>query len=233
MTQSMLIPDPVAYPLKWDKVQIGSAISPGLATVNEFKRRWVWDEKIVKGGQGANLTYTGKKLTRGTIDFLLFAGPISIRAVDTLLGTGQFSSSQAQAILAQQLSSPSGVTYYTDLSDWQTFSQLFQYDPTKSAATAIQIYHPSLAMIGLKAVICEDVGNPTRIAIGLYKVVVSLIEYAPPPPKSAVSTPSAAVAKAPGANAPPGTQQDPSELAVQKQIAAESAKAQAPLPGGP
>jgi hypothetical protein len=201
MTQSMLIPDPIAYPNKWDKVQIGSAFSPGLATVNEFKRKWVWDEKNVKGGQGANLTYTGKKLTRGTIDFLLLAGPVP--------------------------SAPG--TYYTDLSDWQTFSQLFQYDPTKAAATAIQIYHPSLAMIGLKAVICEDVGNPTRITIGLYKVVVSLIEYAPPPATSAVSTPSAAVAKAPGANAPPGTQQDSAEAALQKQIASELAKAQAPL----
>lgn len=200
-----MIPDPYQSPQKWDTVVVSGQPWVFLCRVHEFKRRFDWDEKKGKGAQGASLTYTGFHLARGHIDFYMLSG------IDPTTGQP-----------------------WLHLPQWANFSELFKYDPTKTKATAVTIYHPSLAIMKppLTAVICEDITNPTLVApdtIGWYKSTVSLIEYAPPPKASAVSTPTAAIAKAKPPNAPPGVVQDPADVALQKQIAQQLAIAQAPL----
>lgn len=191
-------PDPILHPLAWDKVRVSGVLSPGLANVGEFKPRGPWDEKKGKGAQGATLTYTGRFLRRGSIEFLLLTGPD---------GRGGF---------------------YTDLADWLQFSQLFNYDPTKKTADAVQIYHPALAMIRLKAVVADFVPSPTRVRPGdnLWRVEVPLIEYSPPPKAPAVSTPTSAKANPPASTNPPGAQPDPHDVAFQQQFSALLAEAQ-------
>lgn len=193
-------PDPIANPQAWDKVEISGVISPGLARVGKFKRKWAWDEKKGKGAPRASLTFTGAYLARGTIEFWLMTGP------DGHGGT------------------------YIDLQQWVTFSQMFQYDPTKKTANAVDIYHPSLAMIGLRSFICEELGNPTRVKDGdcLYTVEVSLIEWAPQQAVSVATTVTASKANPPQATNPPGKPADQFADALQQQIAAEIKIAQAP-----
>lgn len=206
----MSIPDPIQNPTDWDSVVIAGQVSPGLCNVGEFKRKWAWDEKSGKGAQGGVLSYTNKRLCRGQLEFLLLTGPRPTLATDP------------PSLLF-------GPPMYTMLDDFLSFAELFQYDPTKKIATAISIYHPSFATIKLKAVVCEDISNFVRVRTGLYKVVVSLIEYAPPVPVSAVSTPMVAASVSTNAlNKPPGSTPDPADLALQKQIAAQLAIAQGP-----
>ena len=101
--------------------------------------------------------------------------------------------------------------------DWANFRPLFKYDPTKTQTTAIDIYHPSLADIDVKSVVCKKVGAIEHQGKQLYSVDIDLIEYHPPPKKSAVATPSTSK---PNANTPGiGTQPDPVADAQQAEIA--------------
>ncbi|SRR5258708_2215308 len=100
---------------------------------------------------------------------------------------------------------------------WSTFRTLFKYDPTKKTTTAIDIYHPSLADIDIKSVVCKSLGGIKHDGKQLYSIDVELIEYHPPPKKSAVSTPDTSK---PNANTPGiGTQPDPIAAAQQAEIA--------------
>ena len=112
---------------------------------------------------------------------------------------------------------------------WDLFRQLFQYDPTKQNVTGVGIYHPSLADIGITSVVCESIGNIVHEGDGLYSVTVELLEYAPPPKASAVSTPTTSKTTttiAPGS--PPGAPPDPVADAQQKEIKTLLQQASAP-----
>jgi hypothetical protein len=73
---------------------------------------------------------------------------------------------------------------------WDQFLPLLKYDPTKKTTQAIDIYHPALADIFITSVVTEDIGQFEHSGEGLYTRTVSFIEFFPPPPASAVSTPS-------------------------------------------
>lgn len=101
---------------------------------------------------------------------------------------------------------------------WDTFRAALLYDPTKKAVQAIDIYHPSLADIGVNSVVTESIGNIVHDGQGLYTIAVDFIEYFPPPKGSAVSTPTGSRSNAglPGGS---GATPDPVAEAQQKQIA--------------
>lgn len=92
-------------------------------------------------------------------------------------------------------------------SDLQDFIPNLKYDPTKSTVQAVDIYYPSLDLIDIRSVVCESIGNITHKGQKLYGVEIELLEYFPPPPVSAVSTPSTSIPD----NDPnkPGTPPDP------------------------
>lgn len=73
---------------------------------------------------------------------------------------------------------------------WREFRDIWDYDPTKKPIKAVDIYHPTLADLGINRVVCKSIGavEPDSTP-GLWKVVLTLIEYNPPPKKPAVSTP--------------------------------------------
>ena len=111
--------------------------------------------------------------------------------------------------------------------DWATFRTLFKYDPTKKETTAVDIYHPSLADIDVKSVVCKKIGGIEHEGKQLYSITVDLIEYHPPPKKSAVSTPDTSKPNAnqSGTN---GTQPDPIADAQQAEIKKLLAEANKP-----
>jgi hypothetical protein len=101
---------------------------------------------------------------------------------------------------------------------WDQYRPLFKYDPTKKAIQAIDIYHPSLADIDITSVVCEEIGAIVHEGSGLFTVTVKLLEYFPPPKKSAVSTPSGSQSTNPNPGATPGQQQPSAQDAQQQQI---------------
>lgn len=113
---------------------------------------------------------------------------------------------------------------------WFAFMPLLRYDPTKKAVQAVDVYHPSLALIEMTSFVVEGVGAIEHQGNGLYAVVVKLLEYFPPPKASAVSTPSGSQAnQSPGGSGnASGTPADPVADAQQKEIAALLAKASQP-----
>jgi hypothetical protein len=109
---------------------------------------------------------------------------------------------------------------------WELFRPLLQYDPTKEKVSAVDIYHPALADIGLTSVVTEAIGNIVHAGKQLYTIAVDFLEYFPPPKKSAVSTPTGSKAVPPGTT--PGPSGDPIADAQQREIAALLKKAGEP-----
>lgn len=103
--------------------------------------------------------------------------------------------------------------------EWEEFRKLLKYDPTKKAVQAIDIYHPSLKDIDITSVVTESIGNIVPEGKGMYSCTVEFLEYFPPPPASAVSTPSGSKSGGFSANEA-GGQSDPVADAQQAEIAA-------------
>jgi len=100
---------------------------------------------------------------------------------------------------------------------WAGFRPLLKYNPTKSAVQAVDIFHPSLDDIDIKSVVCESIGNIVHEGNKKYTVEIEFLEYFPPPPISAVSTPTTS---APDTDPnKPGVEPDPVGDANDKQIA--------------
>ncbi len=78
---------------------------------------------------------------------------------------------------------------------WAEFRAIWNYDPTKKPVAAVDIFHPSLADLGIDRVVCEEISAVEKESPGLYKVVIKLIEYNPPPKKPAVATPDGSTTK--------------------------------------
>lgn len=112
--------------------------------------------------------------------------------------------------------------------EWESFRPLLKYDPTKKAVQAIDIYHPALADIDVKSVVCEGIGSIVHEGKQMYSCTISLLEYLPPPKKSAVSTPTGSQSIQKTNGNPPGTPPDPIADAQQKQIAELLKKASEP-----
>ncbi len=83
--------------------------------------------------------------------------------------------------------------------EWTAYVPLLNYDPTKKKVQAIDIYHPSLAEIGIKSVVTTSIGMIKHEGKGLYTRTVEFLEYFPSPKVSAVSTPSGSQATSPNA----------------------------------
>lgn len=101
---------------------------------------------------------------------------------------------------------------------WARFRPLFKYDPTKKAPSPFDIFHPTLADNDIKSVVCGSLGGIKHVGGNKYQVVVELLEFNPPPPKSAVSTPDGSKSNSPKTPST-GNNPDPIADAQQKQIA--------------
>ena len=114
----------------------------------------------------------------------------------------------------------------THFQQWDIFRTYLKYDPTKKAVQAIDIYHPSLADIEVSSVVVESIGNFVHEGQQYYSITVELLEYFPPPKKSAVSTPTGS--NNTNASTTPGTPPLDAPDAYQMQIAALLKQAQSP-----
>lgn len=198
---------PTLNPQDWDVITVKGIKSPGLAIVGEGKRSWDWDVKKGKGLQGAYLTYTGKPPLKFSVRFELW---------DDGMRNG---------------------VYFPQLDHfaaWDDFVTLLQYDPTKKTVSAIDFYHPSFEGLGLRSVVTESVSNLVHQGEQLYVVNVEFIEYTPPPPQSAVASPTSSATNptaGDGKNAPAGATPDPAVIAAQQELqkALSDAKTLGPL----
>ena len=75
---------------------------------------------------------------------------------------------------------------------WSDYIALFQYDITKQKLQALQVYHPSLAELGISQLLCEYVTPFVHEGSGLFTRDARMLEFSPPPKAAAVSTPTRA-----------------------------------------
>lgn len=100
---------------------------------------------------------------------------------------------------------------------WEQFRPLFKYDPTKKTTQAIDIFHPSLADLDIKSVVCQSVGPIKHVGNNLYACHVKLIEYVPPPKAAAVATPTGSKTGAgAGASSTAPAPTDPLQIKIQQ-----------------
>lgn len=106
-----------------------------------------------------------------------------------------------QLTFVQKPAASGSITFYlwTDahFAAWDTFILLLKYDPTKSTKQAVTIFHPSLAFVDITSVLTEKIGNPIPVSLDInsngnqiYSIPVDFVEFNPPPPIPAVSTPT-------------------------------------------
>jgi hypothetical protein len=120
-----------------------------------------------------------------------------------------------------------------DLAAWDSFvaSVLSVSVADQQKLGGLAIYYPAFASIGLNAVIVDDYGPPEYVR-GKLQVEISMIEFAPPPNASLVTTPvSVAPDQDAGSNQP--APQDPRIAAKQAQLAALTGAANAANVLGP
>lgn len=111
---------------------------------------------------------------------------------------------------------------------WDTvFRAQFLYDPTKKTVNAVDIYHPALANIDIHSVVTESIGAVEHESKGLYSITVELLEYLPPPKKSATGTPDGSKSNSNKAGKS-GNTDDPIADAQQAEIKKLLAEANAP-----
>jgi hypothetical protein len=88
------------------------------------------------------------------------------------------------------------LTTEEDWDDWEAFAPVVQRPPIGHRATHLQIEHPQLELLGIRAVAVEDVSQPTPIDdTGLWEIEIALLEYRAPQP--ALSTPAGAANEEP------------------------------------
>lgn len=116
------------------------------------------------------------------------------------------------------------ITFYLWLpehfTEWGEFRKQFEFDPTKKGVSAVGVFHPALADIGIDSVVTESIGALKNEGKNMWTIEVGLLEYFPPPKKAATGTPNGS--KSSGANngaKPPGTPSDPIADAQQAEIA--------------
>lgn len=72
---------------------------------------------------------------------------------------------------------------------WDDFVDNFLYDPTKTPdQNALQIYHPTLHLLNVSAVVCDTIWPPRNAGKGKWSIKVDLIEWIPSPSISVVGT---------------------------------------------
>jgi len=111
----------------------------------------------------------------------------------------------------------------THFAAWEALFPLLRYDPEKGIPVfAVDVYHPSLSALEISSCVVQHLGLIEHLGEQLYAFDVGFLEYRPPPPASAVSTPSqSGDSKSPDSNVP-----DPQIVALNAQIAALTAQAQ-------
>ncbi len=103
---------------------------------------------------------------------------------------------------------------------------LITYDPEKGLPIiARDVYHPALSQVGISSCVTKKIGIITHKGDGEFEREIRFLEYKPPPPVSAVSTPSQSASD----GALDGASVDPLILAKQNTAAAKAALARAAL----
>jgi hypothetical protein len=194
--------NPLKYPREWDRILIGGTPSPGKCSVGKPKRSYEWDVKRGKGVQGATTTYQGLAPAEFTVTFRLITTP--------------------------------GVTGSSadpdDFADWNAFLPLLKYDPTKKTVQAVDIFHPTLADLDIKAVVVKGIVAPHELnpftGDGKYEAEVDFLEYVPAPSANATQTPNGAAGTM-GTN-PKVPAQPPATLTAEQILAQLQAQAMSP-----
>jgi hypothetical protein len=77
--------------------------------------------------------------------------------------------------------------------EWEQFYPLLQKAPVGTKPKALEIFHPHLAPLGIKAIVVRDVMAPEQTDDGMWEIEVKVTQFRAPKP--AIGKPDAAKAK--------------------------------------
>ena len=97
-----------------------------------------------------------------------------------------------------------------DFAEWVTFLPLFKYDPTRINTSAVDVRHPAIQFLEVKACVTLHISQPEHEGLNLWSITVKMAEFTKPPPAPAVSTPAGSNA---GAGVNPSATPSPTDPA--------------------
>jgi hypothetical protein len=124
-----------------------------------------------------------------------------VNRINVLMGLGSDGASTVyvgrEVIVAQATFWAWQTSHFTE---WDPILAVFKYDPARGIPVrAVDIYHPALADLGVRAMLCKKISTWKHEGKGLYTRVVELVEYKPVPKTAAYGKPFSA----------PGDETDP------------------------
>jgi len=171
-----------------------------LGAINPIDNPGAWDVVVIAGQQSPGICELGD--VKRAHEWDVKKGKGSLAATTTFVGRPP-----AKFTITFRL-------WQSDhFAAWDDFVLLLQYNPTKKAVAAVDIYHPALAFAGIHSVVTESIGAPHHEGDGMYTIAIEFLEYFPAPKVSAVSTPTTSTTNSGDSGGVPGTPPDP---AVQK-----------------
>lgn len=117
-----------------------------------------------------------------------------VNRINVLMGLGSDGASTVyvgrEVIVAQATFWAWQTSHFTA---WDPILALFKYDPARGVPVrAVDIYHPALADLGVRAMLCKKLSTWKHEGKGLYTRAVELVEYKPVPKTSAYGKPFSA-----------------------------------------
>jgi hypothetical protein len=107
-----------------------------------------------------------------------------------------------------------------------SFLPLFQIDANKTAAKAVDVFHPALNANNINSILTKKIGQLTPEDKSAWSLTIEVVEYKPAPKKNATSTPTSSSGTDPANAAAKPTALDEQD----KQIAALFEQAKRPVP---
>ena len=222
--------NPIQNPGAWDYLVISGVQSPLLKDGKlEAKREYKWDVKEGKGAKGATETFVGVPPVKFSATFVLFtvgdfAAWDNLKYILTYDPTKTTTTTPA-APATGKAGAPAGSTSGDDTAPAASTTSS-TVPANANGAPAFDVYHPTLADLGISSVVTVSIGGVVYVGDGEYNATVELMEFTVPPQSSAVATPTSATPTQATTGAPSALVPAQAAAAAQQGQAAAAAAAQ-------
>lgn len=110
-------------------------------------------------------------------------GPSSPRAWEEMVGPGLSGARLVfRGLRPSHFSLKFRMRNRAEYAEWNAFANVVKKPPYGKRPRALDVVHPTLASIGIRSIVVEDVIPPQQVEDGVWEAEVKVIEFRPPTP---------------------------------------------------